>query len=81
MPVQINYWDKDLEVEEQARFNILKIPRGQDNIDNGLIIGLTPGQWYMCNVQAISSAGYGPKSEDYPQETANYGERVVVRAG
>ncbi|XP_070192772.1 contactin-like isoform X2 [Littorina saxatilis] len=69
---RINYWDREEEEEEQARFNIIAIPPGKDNIEHGLIIGLVPGHWYVCNVQSISSAGYGPKGEDYPQETANY---------
>ncbi|KAK7493986.1 hypothetical protein BaRGS_00014868 [Batillaria attramentaria] len=69
---RINYWDKDLEEEEQARFNIIPVPPGSDNVDHGLIIGLVPGHWYISNVQSITSAGFGPKSENYPQETANF---------
>ncbi|KAL8610221.1 hypothetical protein ACOMHN_038916 [Nucella lapillus] len=69
---RINYWDKGLEAEDQARFNIIAVPDGKNNIDHGMIIGLVPGHWYIVNIQAITSAGYGPKSEDYPQETANF---------
>ena len=70
--VKINYWHQVKDREDQARFNIVRLGK-LDNIDNGLVIGLVPGHWYIVNVQAISSAGYGPKSEDFPQETANFG--------
>ncbi|XP_076447632.1 contactin-like [Babylonia areolata] len=72
MGYRINYWDRDLETEDQARFNIISLPDRADNIDHGLIIGLVPGHWYKVTVQALTSAGYGPKSEYYPQETANF---------
>jgi hypothetical protein len=61
------------EQEDQARYNIITVPAGQTNINTGIVIGLIPGAWTWVNVQVITSAGYGPKSEDYPMETGNYG--------
>ncbi|XP_025106853.1 contactin-like isoform X2 [Pomacea canaliculata] len=68
---RINYWMRDNETEDQARYNFIRIPWGMDNIDHGLIIGLFPRDWYIVNVQTYNSAGFGPKSEDYPQQTTN----------
>jgi hypothetical protein len=62
-----------VETEDQAKFNNVPLPEGEDNIDRGLIIGLQGLHWYWVNIQVITSAGYGPKSEDYPQECGNYG--------
>lgn len=69
---RINYWDMDDEEEEQARYNIIPVRPGEDNVDTGIIIGLVAGHWYISNIQTMTSAGFGPKSEDYPQETANF---------
>ncbi|XP_055884200.1 contactin-like [Biomphalaria glabrata] len=68
---KINYWNKTNEVEADARQNIIELKPGQTNLDRGLIIGLEPTIWYNFNVQVYSSAGNGPKSSTYDQQTWN----------
>ncbi|BFY97822.1 hypothetical protein BsWGS_00861 [Bradybaena similaris] len=68
---KINYWHSHKEKESQALQNIIELKPGQTNLDRGLIIGLEPVMWYKFNVQAYSSAGNGPKSSDYEQQTLN----------
>ncbi len=42
--------------------------------DQGLAIGLDPHTYYFVNVQVFNTAGNGPKSEDYLEETLRSGE-------
>ena len=44
--------------------------------DNGLIIGLSIKTYYVVNVQVFNTAGNGPKSEDYVEETLRSGESL-----
>lgn len=74
---QINYWRRDNETENEARYNFIQIPKGHDNINRGRVIGLSGKDWFYVNVQAYNSAGFGPKSENYLQETANFGKNIV----
>jgi len=46
---------------------LFRIIRNQT--DHGLIIGLRENTYYMINVQAINTAGNGPKSENYRTRT------------
>ncbi|CAG5135524.1 unnamed protein product, partial [Candidula unifasciata] len=68
---KINYWRSQRETEAQALQNIIELKPGQNNLDRGLIIGLEPVTWYKFNVQVYNSAGNGPKSSDYEQQTLN----------
>jgi len=68
---KINYWHMTRDLESDARQNIIHIPKGKNNLDHGLIIGLNATDWYRFNVQAYNSAGNGPKSSDYEQQTRN----------
>lgn len=61
---RINYW---IDVEEEETMALFKIIRNQT--DNGRIIGLRENTNYMINVQAINTAGNGPKSENYRTKT------------
>ena len=47
--------------------------RGQT--DHGFIIGLDPKTYYFVNVQVFNSAGNGPKSEDFLEETLRSGKK------
>lgn len=42
--------------------------------DHGLIIALREYTYYMINVQAINTAGNGPKSENYRTRTLRAGK-------
>jgi len=55
---------------------LFKIIRNQT--DNGRIIGLRENTNYMINVQAINTAGNGPKSENYRTKTLRAGERLLL---
>uniref|UniRef100_A0A0B7AM68 Contactin n=1 Tax=Arion vulgaris TaxID=1028688 RepID=A0A0B7AM68_9EUPU len=68
---KINYWRSQRETESQALQNIIELKPGQNNLDRGLIIGLEAITWYRFNVQIYNSAGNGPKSSDYDQQTLN----------
>lgn len=46
--------------------------------DNGQIIGLRPNTFYEINVQAINSAGNGPKSGKYISRTLRFGEWALI---
>ncbi|KAL5013277.1 hypothetical protein ScPMuIL_007547 [Solemya velum] len=61
---KLNYWVMDEEEEIQA---IQAIYQGQT--DHAVIIGLEANSWYTVNVQVYNTAGNGPKSEDFHQET------------
>lgn len=61
---RINYW---IDVQEEETMALFKIIRNQTDI--GRIIGLVPNTFYMINVQAINTAGNGPKSENYRTRT------------
>ena len=61
---QINYWK---EVGESEAMSIYRPLGGQR--DHGLIIGLDSHTYYFVNVQVFNSAGNGPKSQDYLEET------------
>jgi len=64
---RINYW---VDVEEDETMALFKIIRNQT--DHGLIIALRPNTYYMINVQAINTAGNGPKSENYRTRTLRH---------
>ena len=49
---------------------------GQTN--RGFIIGLDPKTYYFVNVQVFNSAGNGPKSEDFLEETLRSGKLFLV---
>jgi hypothetical protein len=66
--LQINYWIDEEEDETMALFNFVPGQR-----DSGQIIGLRPNTFYVVNVQAINSAGNGPKSEIYRTRTLRAG--------
>jgi receptor-type tyrosine-protein phosphatase gamma len=61
---RINYWIDGEQNETMALFKII-----HNQTDHGLIIALRENTWYMINVQAINTAGNGPKSEDYRTRT------------
>lgn len=61
---RINYW---IDQEEEETMALFKIIRNQT--DHGLIIGLRENTNYMINVQALNTAGNGPKSENYRTKT------------
>ena len=65
---QINYWIQDEEDESMALFNFVEGQRS-----SGRIIGLRENTFYVVNVQAINSAGNGPKSETYSTRTLRAG--------
>ncbi|XP_012936570.1 contactin [Aplysia californica] len=68
---KINYWRMNIDLETDALQNIIEVPNGSTNLNHGLIIGLEAVEWYQFNVQAYNSAGNGPKSSDYEQQTLN----------
>ena len=68
---QINYWKKYRDEETDALQNIIELPKNADNLNHGLIIGLNATDWYQFNVQAYNTAGNGPKSSSYEQQTLN----------
>ncbi|CAL1529097.1 unnamed protein product [Lymnaea stagnalis] len=68
---KINYWNRSNEVETQAKQNIIELKPWETNLRQGLIIGLEPVTWYYFNVQVYTSAGNGPKSSTYDQQTLN----------
>ena len=70
--VQVSYWLKDIEQEVGA---IQAIFEGQT--DREMIIGLQPDSWYEVNVLVYNTAGNGPKSDTYPQETERLGTYSV----
>ncbi|ESO05253.1 hypothetical protein HELRODRAFT_185513 [Helobdella robusta] len=61
---RINYWVDKEEDEQMGLFRIIR-----NNTDNGLIIALRENTDYMINVQAVNTAGNGPKSENYRTKT------------
>lgn len=61
---RINYWVDQEEEETMALFKIIR-----NQTDHGLIIGLRENTDYMINVQALNTAGNGPKSENYRTKT------------
>ena len=67
--LQINYWKEEGEDETMAFHNPIS---GQT--DRGLAIALEVKTYYFVNVQVFNSAGNGPKSEDFLEETLRYGE-------
>lgn len=69
--VQINYWKESTEDEGMAIYRPLAGQR-----DHGLIIGLAIKTYYVVNVQVFNSAGNGPKSEDYVEETLRAGNMI-----
>jgi len=58
-------------VEEDELMALFKIIRNQTS--TGRIIGLRENTYYMMNVQAINTAGNGPKSENYRTRTLRAG--------
>jgi hypothetical protein len=64
---RINYW---IDVEEEETMALFRIIRNQT--DNGRIIALRENTYYMINVQAINTAGNGPKSENYRTRTLRH---------
>ena len=42
--------------------------------DHGMIIALRENTYYMINVQALNTAGNGPKSENYRTRTLRAGK-------
>lgn len=42
--------------------------------DHGYVIGLEHHTYYYVNVQVFNSAGNGPKSQDYLEETLRSGK-------
>ena len=46
----------------------------RNSTDHGLIIALRENTDYMINVQAVNTAGNGPKSETYRTRTLRAGE-------
>lgn len=61
---RINYWIDKEEDELMALFRMI-----YNQTDNGLIIALRENTDYMINLQAVNTAGNGPKSEDYRTKT------------
>ncbi len=47
--------------------------------DRGFIIGLDVKTYYYVNVQVYNSAGNGPKSEDFLEETLRFGKDLIKR--
>ena len=45
--------------------------------DRGFIIGLDPKTYYFVNVQVFNTAGNGPKSEDFLEETLRSGKLLL----
>ena len=66
--LQINYWK---ETGEDETMSIYRPLGGQR--DRGLIIGLEPKTYYYVNVQVFNTAGNGPKSQDFLEETLRKG--------
>jgi len=46
-------------------------------MDNGLVIGLDPYEWYTFDVQAFNAAGMGPISELYHAKTFKQGNKTT----
>ena len=69
--LQINFWKEIGEDETMSIYNIIS---GQT--DTGLVIGLEPHTYYYVNVQVYNSAGNGPKSQDYLEETLRAGRSM-----
>ena len=69
---QINYWK---EVGEDETMSLYRPIPGQT--DNGFIIGLDIKTYYYVNVQVYNSAGNGPKSEDFLEETLRSGKGSI----
>ena len=44
--------------------------------DSGMIVGLNVETYYRINVQVYNSAGYGPKSSYWIEETLRSGEEL-----
>ena len=47
------------------------------NTDHGDIIGLDYNTKYQVNVQVVNSAGNGPKSQDFLQETLRARKYII----
>ncbi|XP_021368821.1 contactin-like [Mizuhopecten yessoensis] len=63
---QINYWANNNDDPPLTKFI-----RYQGQRDTGLVIGLEADSYYWFNVQVYNTAGLGPRSERYTQETKN----------
>jgi hypothetical protein len=61
---RLNYWKEEGEDETMAQYRPIT---GQT--DQGLIIGLETHTYYYVNVQVYNSAGNGPKSQEFLEET------------
>ena len=68
---QINYWMEQSQTELMAIFRDVK-----GDTDSGMIIGLNVETYYRINVQVYNSAGYGPKSSYWIEETLRSGEEI-----
>ncbi|XP_041372375.1 contactin-like [Gigantopelta aegis] len=64
---QINYWAMGAEDPIFYRFN-----RFLGQVDTGVVIGLTPWDMFYVDVQVYNSAGLGPRSEAFVQETVGW---------
>ena len=60
-----------MEFEEDETMSIYNVIRGQS--DKGKVIGLRPHTYYIVNVQVFNTAGNGPKSQDFREETLRAG--------
>ncbi|XP_033733022.1 contactin-like [Pecten maximus] len=63
---QINYWANNNEDPPLKQFI-----RYQGQRDTGLVIGLAADSYFWFDVQVYNTAGLGPLSEKYTQETKN----------
>ena len=51
----------------------LRFVRFRGQVDTGVVIGLTPWDMFYVDVQVYNSAGLGPRSEAFVQETVGWG--------
>ena len=71
--IQINYWIDGEQQEQNALFKII-----HNQTSTGLILGLRENTYYQINVQAINTAGNGPKSENYRTRTLRAGDFICL---
>ncbi|CAG5114975.1 unnamed protein product, partial [Candidula unifasciata] len=63
----INYWHEEEQMTDWKDFI-----RHEGQVDKGLVIGLKSDNFYYFTIQVYNSAGLGPMSEYFFQETLHY---------